>query len=80
MSVKEVAVLHLLDTIKESQTRVIEWRQKLVTERTCTHSETNPHSWEHDGGYGKQTEMLGRRCRACCFIDYYLDGKWIAEV
>lgn len=42
----------------------------------CDHSEVEDYKWEHDNGYGRQSDHVGKRCRFCGWIDRWNDGKF----
>lgn len=49
-----------------------------ILERDCDHpaAHVRPYHWEHDNGYGRQTEMVGRICGICLKKDHYASGWW----
>jgi hypothetical protein len=59
----------------ELQTEIYNLRRKLRD--NCDHSETQSYVWEHDNGYGKQTNITGKRCVFCWFVDLWNRGNFI---
>jgi hypothetical protein len=43
----------------------------------CDHSETEPYVWEHDSGYGVQTDVTGKQCSYCGAVDFWSRGRFI---
>lgn len=42
----------------------------------CDHPHTTDYVWEHDNGYGRQTQISGLRCRFCGWVDLWKRGKF----
>jgi hypothetical protein len=55
-------------------------REWLRVDGNCKHPEgrLESFSWEHDNGYGRQTERTGKRCRDCGRLcHWHPHGSWI---
>ena len=42
----------------------------------CDHTQTALHGWEHDNGYGRQTQMTGKRCVFCGWVDLWNNNRF----
>jgi len=45
-------------------------------EGRCDHSECESYQWEHDNGYGLQTQKHGKRCVFCGWVDLWNRGQF----
>jgi hypothetical protein len=48
---------------------------KEIIEIGCDHSNTTDYRWEHDNGYGRQSNIVGKKCIYCGWIDSWGRGK-----
>lgn len=45
--------------------------------KDCQHEEVREYQWEHDDGYGRQSQNEGLQCTICGAINYYLvPNRW----
>jgi hypothetical protein len=46
----------------------------------CPHEDTSIYQWEHDNGYGRQSNVNGRRCNICGAIKHWeSSSNWLNE-
>lgn len=61
----------LLDADKRYSIALRRWREKFDQLRKellwsgCNHTSLRDFTWEHDNGYGRQTQMPAKQCNAC---------------
>lgn len=64
---------------REKQKKIFEegYNIQLQLESICDHTLTEPYSWEHDNGYGRQTDICGNRCVYCRAEDVWGRGNFV---
>jgi hypothetical protein len=42
---------------------------RVAITKTCRHTQTTEFKWEHDNGYGRQSQHVGLRCVFCLKVN-----------
>lgn len=72
-----------LKAYERARDKVRHWAVKLEAARhalaqDCDHPEkyVDNYHWEHDNGYGRQTQRVGKICNICRAVRYYEHSEW----
>ena len=65
--------------LKAARDTFLDLQKELKNSNKCTHSETEPYTWLHDGGYGRETIISGKWCMLCMARDPRGDGRFHNE-
>lgn len=82
MRTREKAVLRAkenLDRAIERYTQKLEEALKALG-KSCSHPVTEEWEWEHDDGYGRQSKVMGKRCKVCDLCNPWnrdYPGAWV---
>lgn len=83
MCTKEKRALRAIEKLREEQTAASQKISKIRArfKEGCTHSHIEPFEWEHDNGYGRQSQCVGHRCVLCHKKNYYpsISNQWSGE-
>lgn len=73
---KEEQIQKLFEKNRNITNQIYSLREKLIIEKSCSHTFTTDYIWTFDDGYGTIKKKKGKRCDSCLFIDPYNKGKW----